>query len=155
LDGGGDRGLKNILVPIISNVRTVLEFTQDGIWLDGKVDLEADVVCDLVSLLWGVVDATGEGDNGNKVHERRPILLVVDQTSLTLFVRHGCLFHLCNRRMRGLMTLFSLDDAAVRGLQKAAISPKYFTLRIPREGHETRGSVNNRGVEAPDVNDNE
>ena len=155
LGGRGHGRGEDVLVPIIGEIRPLFEFAQDGIWLDGKVDLEADMVCNLVSLPCCVVGAAGEGDDGDEVQELGPVLLVVDETCLTFFIRYGCLFHLCDRRMRSVKTFLSRDDIAVRGLQKATVLPKYFMLSVPRQGDETRGSVNDGGIVPPNVDDDE
>jgi hypothetical protein len=52
-------------------------------------------------------------------------------------------------------TFFSLCDVAVRGLQKAAVSLKYLVLNVSGQGGETWGCVNNGGIIASDVNDEE
>jgi hypothetical protein len=113
--------------------------------------LEADVEYDVVLFFRTISNAAGNRNDGDKVDESRAVLSVINKICLALLVIGETFLHKGNCIWGGILSSFSLRNAAARCLEEAAVTTKYFMLIVSCKTIEGGGGIDDGTVVSPHV----
>jgi hypothetical protein len=95
-------------------------------------------------------------DNSDEIDERLSILPIIHNTSLTLFIRHQTPLQMRHGVMAGIPPLITFVDGDTRGsLEETAVTAEDLVFGVACEGGEGGRGVDDGGVVAADVGDEE
>ncbi len=93
-----------------------------------QVNLETDVIDDLICFFWRVVNAAGNRNDGDEVNEGSTALSIIYHTCLAFLVRDEGVAEMSYGVWSSVLSWFTSLNAAMRGLEKAAICADNFLL---------------------------